>query len=120
MCSEQNDVLMCQNAKIGSGTVKIWTIKYSGLGLWATLYSVVLSVFVVSIIFSVDADARDVYHCSRYLATLKLQLSATQLSQRRKAPFTRYNLLSNRLSTHTGLITGCIVCTNIQPVVKPV
>ena len=51
-----------------------------------------------------------------------------------KAPFTRYNLLLNRLSerfdnrlnvcTHdttgceTGLTTGCIVYTNIQPVVK--
>jgi len=31
-----------------------------------------------------------------------------------KAPFTRYTLLSNRLTT------GCIVYTNIQPVVKPV
>jgi len=31
-----------------------------------------------------------------------------------EAPFTRYNLLSNRLST--GLTTGCIVYTNIQPV----
>ena len=60
-----------------------------------------------------------------------------------KAPFTRYNLLSNRLSNRfdnrvnvcihdttgcqtgcqtrltTGLTTGCIVYTNIQPVVKP-
>jgi len=43
------------------------------------------------------------------------------------APFTRYNVLSNRLSNRfcqagcqTGLTTGCIVCTNIQPVVKPV
>ena len=31
-----------------------------------------------------------------------------------KAPFTRYTMLSNRLTT------GCIVYTNIQPVVKPV
>jgi len=31
-----------------------------------------------------------------------------------KAPFTRYNRLSNQLST------GCIVYINIQPVVKPV
>ena len=31
------------------------------------------------------------------------------------APFTRHNLLSNRLSTGS---TGCIVYTNIQPVVK--
>jgi len=50
-----------------------------------------------------------------------------------KAPFTRYNLLSNRLSnrfdnqlnvcrhdTATGMTTGCIVYTNIQPVVKAV
>jgi len=57
-----------------------------------------------------------------------------------KAPFTRYNLLSNRLlnrldnrlnvCTHdttgcqtgcqTALTTGCIVYTNIQLVVKPV
>jgi len=35
-----------------------------------------------------------------------------------KAPFTRYNLLSNRLSKR--LTSGCIVYTNIQPVFKPV
>jgi len=33
------------------------------------------------------------------------------------APFTRHNLLSNRLSTGS---TGCTVYTNTQPVVKPV
>jgi len=55
-----------------------------------------------------------------------------------KAPFTQYNLLSNPLSSgfdnwlivcipvhdttccQTGLTSGCIVYTNIQPVVKPV
>jgi len=47
-----------------------------------------------------------------------------------KAPFTRYNLLSNRFDNQlnvcihdttgrqTSLTTGCIVYTNIQPVVK--
>ena len=34
-----------------------------------------------------------------------------------KAPFTRYNMLSNRLS---NLTTGCVVHTNTQPAVKPV
>jgi len=38
----------------------------------------------------------------------------TQGLRERKAPFTRYNLLS------TGLTTGYIVYTNIQPVVRPV
>jgi len=49
-----------------------------------------------------------------------------------KAPFTRYKLLSYRFHNRvnvcihdttgcqTGLTTGCIVYTNIQPVVKPV
>jgi len=57
-------------------------------------------------------------------------------SMQHKAPFTQYNLLSNRLSNvcihdttgcqtrcqtgcQTGMTTGCIVYTNIQPVVKP-
>ena len=42
-----------------------------------------------------------------------------------QAPFTRYNLLSHRLHNPgcqtrltTGLTTGCIVYTNIQPVVS--
>jgi len=58
------------------------------------------------------------------------------LLQITKAPFTRYNLLSNRFDNQlnvcvhdttgcqsgcqTRLTSGCIVYTNIQPVVKPV
>ena len=53
-----------------------------------------------------------------------------QAQPQRKAPFTRYNLLSNRLSSRFDNrvalnvcihnTTGCIMYTNIQPVVKPV
>jgi len=45
---------------------------------------------------------------------IKLISLVTQSQRNPIAPFTRYNLLSNRLSN------WLIVYTNIQPVVKPV
>ena len=49
---------------------------------------------------------------------MRRHTKADTVIRQSKAPFAQYNLLSNRMSNR--LTTGCIVHTNIQPVVKPV
>jgi len=73
--------------------------------------------------FSANIQHRSVwvihFRCWLVVQTFSLQ----QVVFNCNTPFTRYNRLSIRLYNrfdNTGLTTGCIVLTNIQPVVKPV